>query len=75
MLLFCFIVPETATSAKNIWVPVIENIVILGFLMADTSSKLLTMYIFGELCHTFTLYWVRIMFLQLIIYRKKYFRL
>ena len=37
MLDFCFVVVETMKSAKNIWEPVIENIIILGILMADTS--------------------------------------
>ena len=26
-------------SARNIWEPVIESVIILGFIMADTSSK------------------------------------
>ena len=34
---FCFILVEKTKSTKNIWEPVIENIIILGFLMADTS--------------------------------------
>ena len=33
---FCFILVEKMKSTKNIWEPVIENIIILG-LMADTS--------------------------------------
>ena len=36
---FHFSLVETAKSAKNTWEPVIENIIILGFLMADTLPK------------------------------------
>ena len=36
---------------KNIWEPVIENVIISGFLMTDTSSKQQKVYIFGEICH------------------------
>ena len=31
---------------KNIWEPVIENVIILGHLMANTSSKQQKIYIF-----------------------------
>ena len=41
--------------AKNIWEPVIENVIILGHLMADASSKRQKIYIFCEICHIFTL--------------------
>ena len=37
---------EKKKSAKNIWEPVIEEVIILGFLMADTSSKRPKIYIF-----------------------------
>ena len=44
---------KIAKFTKDIWEPVIENIIILGHLMADTSSK-------GqkncEICHIFTYY-------------------
>ena len=43
-------------SAKNIWEPVIEDVIILGFLMADTSSKRQKIYICCKICHIFTLY-------------------
>ena len=43
---FCFVLVEKTKSAKNIWEPVFESIIILGFLMADTSSKEQKMYIF-----------------------------
>ena len=36
---FCFVLVEKTKSAKNICELVIENVIILGFLMADTSSK------------------------------------
>ena len=51
-----FILVKKAKSAKNIWEPVIEDVIILGFLMADTSSKLQRIYRFGKICHIFTLY-------------------
>ena len=35
---FRFVLAEKTKSA-NIWEPVFENVIILGFLMADTSSK------------------------------------
>ena len=31
-----FVLVEKTKSAKNIWEPVIVNVIILGFLMADT---------------------------------------
>ena len=34
---YCFLLVEKTKSAKKIWEPVIENIIILGFLVADTS--------------------------------------
>ena len=34
-----FVFVEKTKSAKNIWEPVIEDVIILGFLMADASSK------------------------------------
>ena len=42
--------------AKNIWEPVIDNIIILGHLMVNTSLKRQKVYIFCEICHIFTLY-------------------
>ena len=36
---FCFVLVEKPKSAKNIWELVFENVIILCFLMADTSSK------------------------------------
>ena len=30
---------EITKYLKNIWQPVIENVIILGFVMVDTSSK------------------------------------
>ena len=38
-VVFRFVLVEKTKSAKNIWEPVFENVIILGFLMADTSSK------------------------------------
>ena len=32
-----FVLVEKTKSANNIWEPVIVNVIILGFLMADTS--------------------------------------
>ena len=32
-----FVLVEKTKSAKNIWEPVIVKVIILGFLMADTS--------------------------------------
>ena len=46
-----FALVEKTKSAKNIWEPVIENVIILGFLMAETK-----IYIFCKICHSFTLY-------------------
>ena len=43
---FHFVLVEKTKSAKNIWEPVFENVIILGFLMADTSSKRQKVYIF-----------------------------
>ena len=54
---------------KNIWEPVVQNVIILGFLMA----VVLYIYIFGEICHIFTLYSGKIMFSQLIMYHKRHF--
>ena len=38
----------------NIWEPVIENVIIVGHLMADTSSKQQKIYLFCEICYIFT---------------------
>ena len=43
---YCFVLVEKTKSAKNIWEPVFEDVIILGFLMADTSSKRQKIYIF-----------------------------
>ena len=43
---FRFVLVEKTKSAKNIWEPVFENVIILGFLVADTSSKRQKIYIF-----------------------------
>ena len=51
-----FVLVEKTKSAKNIWEPVFEDVIILGFLMADTSSKQQNIYIFCKICHIFTLY-------------------
>ena len=34
---YLFVLVEKTKSTKNIWEPVIVNIIILGFLMTDTS--------------------------------------
>ena len=34
-----FVLVEKTKSTKNIWEPVFEDVIILGFLMCDTSSK------------------------------------
>ena len=36
---YCFVLVKKTKSAKHIWEPVIENIIILGFLMTDTLFK------------------------------------
>ena len=36
---FCFVLVEKMKSAKNIWETVIENVIVLSFLIADTSIK------------------------------------
>ena len=46
---YCFVLVEKAKSAKNIWEPVFEDVIILGFLMADTSSKRQKIYIFCKI--------------------------
>ena len=51
-----FVLVEKTKSAKNIWEPVFEDVIILGFLMADTSSKRQNIYIFCKICDIFTLY-------------------
>ena len=51
-----FVLVEKTKSAKNIWEPVFEDVIILGFLMADTSSKRQKIYIFCKICHIFTLH-------------------
>ena len=38
------------------------KVIILGYLMADTSSKWQKIYIFCKICHNFTLYWVNCKF-------------
>ena len=43
---FRFVLVKKTKSAKNIWEPVIEEVIILGFLMADTSAKRPKIYIF-----------------------------
>ena len=43
---FRFVLVEKTKSAKNIWEPIFENVIILGFIMADTSSKRQNVYIF-----------------------------
>ena len=40
---------EKTKSAKNIWEPVFEDVIIFGFLMADTSSKQHKIYIFCKM--------------------------
>ena len=44
-----FVLVEKTKSAKNIWEPVFEDVIILGFLMADTSSKQQNIYIFCKI--------------------------
>ena len=36
---YCFVLVGKMKSTKNIWEPVIENVIILGFLMAATSVE------------------------------------
>ena len=48
MSVFHFILEEATKSTKNIWKLVIEKVVVLGFLMANSSSKQYKMYILGE---------------------------
>ena len=47
-----FVLVEKTKSKKNIWEPVFEDVIILGFLMADSSSKQQKVYIYV----TFLLY-------------------
>ena len=54
-LQFCFIKVEMMKSAKNIQVPVIENVIILGLLLVINTSRQLKMYKFKEISHIFTL--------------------
>ena len=51
----CFVFVEKTKSAKNIWELVIEDVIILGFLLAYTSSKRQKIYIFCTICYIFTL--------------------
>ena len=44
---------KIAKFVKNIWEPVIENVIILGHLMANTSSKPTKIYIFSEMSHIY----------------------
>ena len=60
---------------KNIWEPVIENVIILDHLMADTSSKRQKIYIFCKICHIFTLYCAKMIFTYLTISRESHFQL
>ena len=55
MPVYCFVMAETTKSTKNIWEPIIANIIILGFLIADTSSKQHKIYKFHKICHIFTM--------------------
>ena len=71
----CFFVVETTKSAKNIWEPVIETFIILGFLMADTSLKQPKIYTFCKICHIFTLYSAKITFTCLILSCESHFHL
>ena len=48
---FHFVLAEKMKSAKNIWEPVFENVIILGFLMADTSSEQQNIYILLNMSH------------------------
>ena len=43
--IFHFVVVEMTKPTKNIWQMGFENVIILGFLMADTSSKQLLMHV------------------------------
>ena len=61
-------------SANNILEPVIENIIILGFLMADTSSQQ-NLYKLCDICHIFTLYWVKITFTHFVLSHERHFQL
>ena len=70
-----FVWVEKTKSAKNIWEPVFEDVIILGFLMADTSSKRQKIYIFCKICHTFTLYWGKNIFAYIKTSRESHFHL
>ena len=52
---FRFVLVEKTKSAKNIREPVFEHVIVLGFLMADTSSKQQKTYKFLKYV-TFLLY-------------------
>ena len=54
---------------------VIENVIILGHLMADTSSKRQKIYIFSEMSHIYLILSKNIMFTYLIISRERHFQL
>ena len=66
---------EITKFAKNIWEPVIENVILLGHLMADTSSKRQKIYIFCEICHIFYFILSKIIFIYLIISGESHFQL
>ena len=59
---------------KNIWKQVFENVIFLGFLMADTNNNNL-IYIFCETFKIFTLYIAKVMFTYLIISQESHFHL
>ena len=73
---YCFVLGEKTKSAKNIWEPVFEDVISLGFLMADTSSKRHKIYICCNVtCHIFTLYGGKIIFAYIKTSRKSHFHL
>ena len=61
--------------AKNIWELVIQNVIVLGHVMADTSSKRQKTYILCEICHISTSYIAKIMFMYLVISHESHFQL
>ena len=60
-------------SAKNIYVPVIENVIIIGFLMVNTLSKQQRTNKFEEIFYIFTLYSLQMKFIDFEMSQKYIF--
>ena len=70
-----FVLVDKTKSAKNIWEPVFEDVIILDFLMADTSSKRQkNIHILENMSH-FYLILRKIIFAYMKISRESHFHL